>query len=146
MGQEIFYSKIDSFILVVIGMAWVLTAGVLYLVYRQVTSKLLVLLITLPTTLLLFPLPIWILLTTQYTIEGSMLNVRSGPVDVDIDISTIESVTPTRNARSSPALSLDRLEIVYGDGERVLVSPEEASLFRQRIDEIKGNGNAAALR
>src|SRR5690606_11789437 len=113
MLQEAFYSKVDAVFIVAIGLAWMVCLGVILLVYRQITARFIVLLVSLPTTALLFPLPLWLLLTTQYTIIGSTLDIHSGPVNFDIDINCIQSITPTRNRRSSPALSLDRLEITY---------------------------------
>lgn len=138
MLQEVFYSKVDAFFMVAIGLAWLVCIGVILLVYRQIKARFIVFLVTLPTTALLFPLPLWILLTTKYTIIGSTLNIHSGPVNFDIDIKSIQSITPTRNGRSSPALSLDRLEITYGDGRSVLVSPKDPVLFVKRLDAIKG--------
>jgi len=49
----------------------------------------------------------------SYTITPSELLIRSGLTRYCITLSSIEAVQPTRNPLSSPALSLDRLQIDY---------------------------------
>ena len=45
-----------------------------------------------------------------------------GPFRWRVPIDAITAITPTRSALSSPALSLDRLRIEYGE-RAILVSP-----------------------
>lgn len=61
------------------------------------------------------------------------LLVRSGPFRWRIAIDGIESIRPSRSPLSSPALSLDRLEITYGGGRRLLISPEDREGFLEAI-------------
>ena len=70
----------------------------------------------------------WLFRTTYYVIEGDTLVIRSGLIRWRVPIREITSVTPTRNAMSSPALSLDRLRIAYGS-KWILVSPENRERF-----------------
>jgi hypothetical protein len=78
-----------------------------------------------------------IFVTTVYTIDGTVLRIRSGFIySLSIDISTITSIAPTRNAISSPAASLDRLIIRYNRSEYVLISPAEKNGFLNRLTAL----------
>ncbi len=68
-------------------------------------------------------LPLWILLRTDYSVADEVLCIRSGPFRWNVAISQIHEIRPSRSILSSPALSLNRLEIRYGKSQRVLVSP-----------------------
>ena len=78
-------------------------------------------------------LPAWVLLSTKYIISGEELVVRSGPFTWLVPITSISSVQDTRNSRSSPALSLDRLQINYSNGKSIMISPKDKERFRQII-------------
>ena len=78
-------------------------------------------------------LPIWPVLTTKYVVTGDELHIRSGPFSWRVDLTTISSVEETRNPLSSPAMSLDRLAIHYGDSKTILVSPVDKAGFRAAI-------------
>lgn len=69
-----------------------------------------------------------VLRSTYYVIDGHTLVIRSSFITWRVPIGEITSVTPTRSALSSPALSLDRLRIRYGR-KQILVSPEERDRF-----------------
>ncbi len=75
---------------------------------------------------------VWIVIGTNYTLEGRDLVVRSGPFTWRIAIDDITSVEKPKGfvrARSSPALSMDRLLVSYGNGKRLLISPAEKEKF-----------------
>ena len=72
---------------------------------------------------------VWTLLGTYYVIDSTALVVRSGPFHWIVALRDIRSVQPTRDIRSGPALSLDRLRIEYGAGRVLLVSPREKDAF-----------------
>ena len=94
-----------------------------------------------PMVLLGVVLPLWLLLSTDYRIADQNLLIRSGPFRWRIPIREIRSVGPTRNARSSPALSLDRLLITYGRGQSCMISPKDKEGF---LHELRANGVAEA--
>ncbi|MEZ6029129.1 MAG: PH domain-containing protein [Hyphomonadaceae bacterium] len=75
---------------------------------------------------------VWIRFSTHYTFEGRDLIVRSGPlrwtIPVD-EITNIEQATGLMMARSSPALSLDRLRITYRSGKTLMISPADKAKF-----------------
>lgn len=73
--------------------------------------------------------------STYYVIEGDTLLIRSGVAKWRVPVREIRSITPTRSALSAPALSLDRLRIVYGS-KAVMVSPEDKQRFIEALRAI----------
>jgi len=78
---------------------------------------------------------IWLYLSTRYTITSQSLLVKSGPFSWVVPLREITGIEPTRNAASSPALSLDRLLIRYGDGDELMVSPADKVGFMTAIKQ-----------
>jgi hypothetical protein len=76
---------------------------------------------------------IWLYLTTRYTIRGDFLLVKAGPFSWVIPTEDITSIEPTRNPLSSPALSLDRLLIRYGNGAELMISPKDKLAFMTEL-------------
>ena len=72
---------------------------------------------------------VWTLLGTYYVIDATSLVVRSGPFHWTIALRDIRSVESSRDIRSGPALSFDRLRIEYGAGRVMMVSPREKDAF-----------------
>jgi hypothetical protein len=72
---------------------------------------------------------VWTLLGTYYVVDATTLVVRSGPFHWSVPLREIRSVQPTRDIRSGPALSFDRLRIEYGAGRVLLISPREKDAF-----------------
>ncbi len=60
---------------------------------------------------------------------------RSSFLTWRVPIAKIRSITPTRSALSSPALSLDRLRIIY-DGGQIMVSPAEKGRFISALRSV----------
>ncbi|WP_460674913.1 PH domain-containing protein [Larkinella ripae] len=79
-------------------------------------------------------------MTTHYRIDRNILKIQSGfLVHQDISIESIKRISETNNPISSPALSLDRIEILYNRFDSVLISPKDktgfiADLLRQKPD------------
>lgn len=84
----------------------------------------------------LFVLMAWVYWGTYYRLDGHHLIVRCGPLKWTINIKTIKSIAATRNPLSSPALSLDRLEINYGENRKIRISPEDKNGFAHAILQI----------
>ena len=59
---------------------------------------------------------LWILYGTAYTITSDRVQARSGPFRFQIPLLEIDSVEPSHSPFSSPACSLDRLDIRYRQG------------------------------
>lgn len=90
--------------------------------------------------LLAFAFVVHLFLTTNYTIENESLKVKSGfMVNKTIDIQSIKKISETNNMLSSPATSLDRLEITYGKFDSVLISPKLKREFIERIKALNSN-------
>jgi len=72
----------------------------------------------------------YIFLSIRYAVRGNFLIVSCGFLyREEIPISGISEVRRSRDISSAPAASLRRLEIRYGKGKRVLVSPEREDFF-----------------
>jgi len=90
-------------------------------------------LINLLTTLFI----VYTLLTTQYTINKDRLRIQSGFLyDETIYINNVISLTETRNPLSSPAASLDRLELKLKSSHIILISPKEKDEFINHLLHI----------
>lgn len=73
--------------------------------------------------------------TIQYKIDGENLVIWK----TKIDIKTIRKVYRTNNPLSSPAMSLDRIAIVYNKFDEVLLSPKEREEFINELLKINPN-------
>lgn len=62
--------------------------------------------------------------------------IVGGPFRWKIDIMTIISIRKTRNPLSSPALSLNRLEIRYGKWNTILISPKNVDQFCENLRKV----------
>lgn len=77
---------------------------------------------------------------TIYIIAKENLNVRFGfLVNKNIDIKTITQISETYSLISSPAASIDRLEILYNKSGSVLISPKEKKCFIDNLIAINPN-------
>jgi hypothetical protein len=73
----------------------------------------------------------------RYGIDHDYLVVRHGVVRQRIRLRDITEVSPTRNPLSSPALSLDRIEIKFGAGffKSAMISPAAKAEFLAELAE-----------
>lgn len=80
------------------------------------------------------------LMTTYYVIAGNNLIIKCGFLyNKTIDINTIKRISETNNPISSPAASLDRIEIIYGKYDAVIISPKQKLDFINDIIAINPN-------
>jgi hypothetical protein len=85
-------------------------------------------------------LPLWILVSTKYTVSPGSVLMQSGPFRWRIPANGITGIAPTRSVLSSPALSLDRLRIDYEDGRKsLMVSPLEKEEFMRAVQAAGGS-------
>jgi hypothetical protein len=77
----------------------------------------------------IFILPI--MFNTKYTIDtNDVLQVKCGLlVNLLVPVASIKRIVPTKTIFSAPALSLDRLELFYGQYDSVVISPEQKEEF-----------------
>ena len=74
-------------------------------------------------------LPLWLAFSTYYLVDHPHLVVRSGPFKWQVDIGSITSIKSSNSPLSSPALSLKRLELKYGNNQSLLISPKDHDAF-----------------
>ncbi len=74
-------------------------------------------------------LVVWIVLATYYEITEELLVAHSGPFTWRIPLRSISAVRASRSVRSGPALSMERLEVTWGAGQVLLISPRDAAGF-----------------
>ena len=80
------------------------------------------------------------LLTTYYTINENSLIIKCGFLyNMAIDINTIKKISETNNLISSPAASIDRIEIIYGNHQSVIISPKQKKEFIDCILSLNPN-------
>lgn len=133
MATKRFKSKIDRWLLYLLIAVMIFEVVVMSIAAIQVNSA------GEATILIMAALAIValigsMLIGTHYTVEGNTLRVACGPFRKKVPIDAIESVEPTRDPLSSPALSLDRLLIRYGP-RRVMVSPADKAGFLKAIGQ-----------
>ena len=132
MTEKRFKSKVDTWIALLIAV--VAAMDIAFIVFIAMSSespadKTSVVLIMVG----LFVFLMWLAFRTYYAVDKTTLRVVSGPMRWKIAIDEIKSVSPTRSLWSSPAMSLDRLLIVYGKGRRIMVSPAAQHGFLQAL-------------
>jgi hypothetical protein len=71
------------------------------------------------------------LLSTNYTIDGDVLNIRSGLIKYKaISIAAITRIEKTQSLLSAPAVSLtERIEVFYNRYDSIVISPRNRSAF-----------------
>jgi hypothetical protein len=76
--------------------------------------------------------------STFYTLDGYELIIKCGLLyKVVVPINDIKRIRESNDLISSPALSIDRLEIQYGKFETVLISPKEKFSFIDAVKTLK---------
>ncbi len=131
----LFRSKIDAWLVIVVVGAAILTlvaAGTALWQTSEVAVLVTVLIIALGAVL-----PLWILVSTNYRVDGGTLHVRSGPFRWHVPVSSITRIEPSNSFESAPALSLTRLRIDYGTGKSILISPADQQAFLRAIERSK---------
>ena len=79
-------------------------------------------------------LPIW--LNTCYILGENELIVKCGiGKGTRITYESIKSVRESKSLLASAALSIDRIEIMFGVSDMVLVSPKEKSDFLRQLEQ-----------
>jgi hypothetical protein len=71
----------------------------------------------------------WIWFGTGYKMMDNELKIYCGPFRHTISLQDIKEIKSTRSPLSSPACSLDRMEIKFGKSKRVMISPADREGF-----------------
>jgi len=131
-SSQVFPSKVDRWLVLLLVAAWgVSLVSVVSAV--QAGGPPSALYSTLGLEVLVFGFVLWVFTTTRYTVGDGVLAVRSGPLSWRIALDQITEIVPSRNPLSSPALSLDRLQVRYGRGRSLLISPRERRSFLEAV-------------
>ena len=133
MAPKRFKSKIDRWLLYLLIAVMVFEVVVMSAAATQADSPLEATFLIV-AALVIVALLGSMLMGTHYTVDGNTLRIACGPFRWKVPVDAIESVEPTRNPLSSPALSLDRLRIQYGK-RRILVSPADKTGFLKAIGQ-----------
>jgi hypothetical protein len=119
--MERFKSKIDLWFIVFLALLF--GAMLVRLAYDQIWTGFAFILLTVVFIVYMFS-------TTFYTIENKKLVIKCGVFyNLSIEIQKIKRVSDSYNIISSPALSFDRLEILYNKFDTVLISPKDKMRF-----------------
>lgn len=124
--MKIYKSKIDWWLIILI----LILFG--YPIVDGILSKEYVLSLVFGLILIIF---FFLSKTIQYKIDGENLVIWK----TKIDIKTIRKIYRTNNPLSSPAMSLDRIAIVYNKFDEVLLSPKEREEFINELLKINPN-------
>lgn len=133
MNAVIFRSKIDAwYYLCAIISICVVSALVLILwIYADTLYFIITCLAEAAIIALFVALP----LKTRYILEDVSLKIESpGSKKIIIRYSDIKSVEESTLNWSSPALSLDRIDIKYGN-DRILISPQNKKEFMNELEK-----------
>ena len=108
-----------------------------YALFELISNRVWIgILIMLLTTLFI----IYTFLSIKYEIENDNLNIKCTILmNTHIEIKSIRKVTETYNPLSSPAASIDRLEISYNKFDSILISPKHKKEFIKNLLEINPN-------
>ncbi|WP_396953703.1 PH domain-containing protein [Neobacillus mesonae] len=79
---------------------------------------------------------LWLWFAAYYEINDNQLLIVAGPIKKKIEIKEIKSIRPSRSILSSPALSMKRLEILYGKWGMVLIYPKNQENFCKNLLKI----------
>ena len=132
MSTRRFRSKIDNWLLMLVAVSVIAQVAslVFFLRFEPPSGEKAVACVLISLVLVLI---LSLLVRTHYTVTPDELVIASGPFTWRIRRSLIRSVEPSRAMWSSPALSLDRLKIVYGEGKWILISPADKQGFLRAL-------------
>ncbi|MCG3841989.1 PH domain-containing protein [Psychrobacter sp. Ps1] len=133
MPDITFVSKVDFWLALLLWGLGLFTVSVPLWQWQRGAHKSLIQ--TILMTVILIPFAALMLIPffgTQYILTNEQLQVDSGFSVQKIEITDIIYITPTRSMSSAPALSLDRIKIVYKN-EEILISPKDKLRFYREI-------------
>ena len=72
---------------------------------------------------------LWMWFGTSYKIEEELLKIKSGPFRSTMNIEDIKRLKATKTLLAGPALSIDRIEILYNKYDLAIISPKNKTEF-----------------
>ena len=149
MINAVFTSKIDLWLaLLMLGSSLLLIlVPVWEWMYNDssISRILFISLFTIPGAILL----LLIFFTVKYSLSEDKLFVKNGFSTQSISLKDINQITPTNSTLSAPALSLDRIEIIYKGGS-IVISPKDKDGFyhaiQERVPGLNTDGNDGLIK
>ena len=149
MINSVFTSKIDLWLaFLILGSSLLLIlVPVGEWIYNNSSIKRIVFisLFTMPGAILL----LLIFFNVKYSLSADKLFVKNGFSTQSISLKDITHITPTNSTLSAPALSLDRIEIIYKGGS-IVISPKDKDGFyhaiQERVPALKTDGNDGLIK
>ena len=144
---NIFYSKIDAWLIIVFALAAIAIITMCETLYEEAKNSsslesLLFVLLFLLFEIVLFLLIADAFIRCRYIFKEGCLYIQSGIfVQTEIAYANIKSFCESNNALSAPACSIDRIKIVYknkktGKESFTLVSPRNKQRFMKKLGAI----------
>ena len=136
--MKTYRSKIDHWIWITI-MAIIIGCQVIPFIFEPTTLDPILIIAMLSSILIPSLIVAHIYTSTYYNIDDDShtLNVKSGVIyNYKYDINKITKIRHTRTWLSSPALSLDRIEITIGKYNKVVISPRDKAQFIRHLQSL----------
>ena len=131
--MKTYKSKVSIGLFLFVNVPLVVTLLLPFILSDEKDARITVLLIILPILLFIN----YTLLSNRYNIRQNKLEIKGGVLyRLSIDISQIKKIEKSNSLSSSPASSLERLEILYNKWDSVLISPENKEDFIADLKQI----------
>lgn len=124
-----FYSKKDRWLAVLLWLTILSLMTVLVKSYTTSEFNTIVFVILSVALLATSLFLLWVWFSTYYVLKDNDLLIQSGPIKKVIKYTSIKSLQKTANPLSGPALSLQRIEIIYDLYNITLISPKNRDQF-----------------
>jgi hypothetical protein len=129
----IYYSKVSYTLLIVV---FIVFFGPLIPNYIDEGFNSNMFLMTL-ALIILFGFVLHMFLNTTYKIEKGKLYIKCGFFNYNpVNIREMKKVSKSSNIISSPAASFDRIEIIYGKFDELIISPKHKTKFVEDLQKI----------
>ena len=129
--MKIFRSKISYMLLLFVFLISSLITG---LIYGNSTKEIFV---SLGVFILTFGFVLYLFFSTEYAVIDGVVKIKCGFLyKKELSINDIKSITKTNSFISSPAASLDRIELHYGQFDSVIISPKDKIGFSKELLRI----------
>ena len=132
--MKIYKSKFGFEIMGFLTLLFLVTIG--YMLYKN--ESLNTLLIVGGFNLLVFGFFLYLNFSTEYRItDNGILKIKCGfAYNKSFDINKIKSISKSNNLISSPAPSLDRIELTYGQFYQIVISPKDKTGFAMELTKM----------
>jgi len=133
---KVYKSKFGWEVFLFLTVMFSITSYLSYQSDRTILEQLLML----SVPILVIGLFVLISFTTKYTINPTKLHIKCIPFyNKSIALSSINKVEVTRNLISSPAPSLERIEIYFNNYDSVVISPKDKLQFMDDLQKMNSS-------